>query len=80
MFRGHTRGFFLINSNVRKNKPVLILPIILYFIRISLGGGAGRIAEVRGREYEGGSVVLCGWEWGTSSPSGASLSLLQGRK
>lgn len=32
MFRGHTRWFFLINSNVRKNKPVLIWPIILYFI------------------------------------------------
>lgn len=32
IFRGHTRWFLLINSNVRKNKPVLIWPIILYFI------------------------------------------------
>lgn len=58
MFRGHTRWFFLINSNVRKNKPVLIWPIILYFIRFFGGGGGG--AEERGREYEGSSVVLCG--------------------
>lgn len=40
IFTGHTRWFFLINSNVRKNKPVLIWPIILYFIWFS-GGGSG---------------------------------------
>lgn len=33
--------FFLINSNVRKNKPVLILPIILDVILFSGGVGQG---------------------------------------
>lgn len=39
MLRGHTRWSFLINSNVRKNKAVLMWPIKLYFIRfLELGG------------------------------------------
>lgn len=41
MFRGHTRWLFLINSNVRNNKPVLIWPIILYFIWFLEGAGVG---------------------------------------
>jgi len=75
MLRGHTRWFLLINSNVRKNKLVPIWPIILYFIWFGVWG-----VEEKGREHEGSSVVLCGWERGTWSPSGASLSLLQGWK
>lgn len=76
MFRGHTRWFVLINSKVRKNKPVLIQPnsTLFYLIFWGVGGSGG------GREYEGSSVVLCGWERGTRSPSGASLSLLRRRK
>lgn len=41
MFRGHTRWFSLIKSNVRKSKHVLIWPFILYFIRFFGGGGVG---------------------------------------
>ena len=52
MFRGHTRCFFLINSNVRKNKPVLILPSILYFILFCGGLRRRRAGNMR-------AAVLC---------------------
>lgn len=52
---GHTRWFFLINSNVRKNKPVLIWPIILYFYLIYLGVGEWR----RRRAENMRAAVLC---------------------
>lgn len=54
MFRGHTSCFFLINSNVRKNKPVPICPIILYLIRFLLFG-----AEVETGGSESRAAVLC---------------------
>lgn len=50
MFRGHTRWFVLINSKVRKNKPVLIQPNSTLFYLIFWGGGQWRRQRIWGQQ------------------------------